>query len=81
MPSKGFRRVVSRSRRRKRATRAGRASSPLPRRIRDGAMNPASGVREELVARVRSEIRAGTYDTDEKFEIALSRMLSGLSRD
>ena len=31
-------------------------------------------VRHELVARVRREIVAGTYDTPDKFEAALDRM-------
>jgi hypothetical protein len=32
-------------------------------------------IRYELVARVRREIAAGTYDTPEKFNAALARML------
>ncbi|MBL8799487.1 MAG: hypothetical protein JNM56_36735 [Planctomycetia bacterium] len=36
------------------------------------------GVRSELVRRVRREIAAGTYDTPEKFEAALERMLDDL---
>lgn len=34
-----------------------------------------TGIRTDLVARVRREIAAGTYDTPEKFEIAFDRML------
>ncbi|MDO4571496.1 MAG: hypothetical protein Q4D38_14015 [Planctomycetia bacterium] len=34
-------------------------------------------VRIDLVARIQKEIAAGTYDTDEKLEIALERMLNG----
>jgi len=37
-------------------------------------MTPDPDVRLELVARVRQEIRAGTYDTPEKLEAALDRM-------
>lgn len=33
------------------------------------------GIRHELVNRVRAEIMAGTYDTDEKMDIALARLL------
>jgi len=33
------------------------------------------GIRHDLVARIRSEIEAGTYETDEKLDIALGRML------
>ena len=35
----------------------------------------ADGIRHELVNRVRAEIMAGTYDTDEKMDIALARLL------
>ncbi len=38
------------------------------------ATNANSDIRLDLVNRVRAEIAAGTYYTDEKFEIALSRM-------
>ena len=34
------------------------------------------GIRPELVARVRREIRQGTYETLEKFELAFERMLN-----
>jgi hypothetical protein len=33
-----------------------------------------SEIRQELVARVRQEIRDGTYDTPEKFQAALDRL-------
>lgn len=36
--------------------------------------NANSDIRVDLVNRVRAEIAAGTYYTDEKFEIALNRM-------
>jgi hypothetical protein len=36
-------------------------------------------VRSELVERVRREIEAGTYDTPEKWEAALDRLLEHLS--
>jgi hypothetical protein len=36
------------------------------------------GIRHELVARVRREIAAGVYDTPEKLEVALERMLDRL---
>jgi hypothetical protein len=38
----------------------------------------AQGYRADLVARVRKEIAAGTYDTPEKWEIALARLLQQL---
>ncbi len=33
------------------------------------------GIRTDLVARIRAEIAAGTYETPEKLEIALDRLL------
>jgi Anti-sigma-28 factor, FlgM len=38
----------------------------------------APEVRQELIARIRQEIQAGTYDTAEKFEAALERMTAQL---
>lgn len=35
-------------------------------------------VRTDLVAQVKAEIEAGTYDTQEKLDIAISRMLNEL---
>ena len=40
-----------------------------------------SPIRWELVNRVRLEIEAGTYDTPEKMEIALDRLLEQLGRE
>jgi len=40
-----------------------------------------AGIRADLVARVRQEIADGTYDTPEKFEIALARLLARLDRE
>lgn len=34
-----------------------------------------TAVRQDLVNRVKQEIATGVYDTDEKFEIALDRLL------
>ena len=39
------------------------------------------GIRRALVSRVRKEIAAGVYDTPEKFELALERMLGRLGQD
>jgi len=33
------------------------------------------GIRQDLVDRIRSEIQAGTYETEEKLNIALDRLL------
>lgn len=37
--------------------------------------------RQDLIARVRREIELGIYDTPEKFEIALNRLLDALQAD
>jgi negative regulator of flagellin synthesis FlgM len=62
---------------------------PLPARPRAFAMSSerpnqkASGeaIRMDLVARVRREIAAGTYDTPEKWEAALERLLDRMERE
>ncbi|MFL5339619.1 MAG: hypothetical protein ACJ8F7_05565 [Gemmataceae bacterium] len=41
--------------------------------VRDGS------IRHELVARIRREIEAGTYDTPDKLDTALARMLERLA--
>jgi hypothetical protein len=38
-------------------------------------------IRHELVERIRREIAAGTYETPEKWEAALRRLLEGLERE
>ena len=40
--------------------------------------NEGAPIRQDLVSRVRQEIAAGTYDTPEKFELALDKMLGEL---
>ncbi|MBQ9872968.1 MAG: flagellar biosynthesis anti-sigma factor FlgM [Thermoguttaceae bacterium] len=42
------------------------------------AMTP-NEIRVDLVNRVRAEIAAGTYYTDEKFDIAISRMFDSFA--
>jgi Anti-sigma-28 factor, FlgM len=42
------------------------------------ALENADEVRIDLVERVRREIAAGTYDTPEKFALALERLLDDL---
>ncbi len=49
----------------------------MPETPRDTASSQQK-YRADLVARVRSAIAAGTYDTPEKWEIALSRLLDDL---
>ena len=59
---------------------------PLPTNGESSIMNPTENshrpednpIRWELVERVREEIEAGVYDTPEKWEIALDRLLNQL---
>ena len=52
------------------AAEAGRGEAPGP-----------DGIRRDLVARVRAEIAAGTYDTEEKWRLAEERLLAGRRGD
>ena len=74
-------------RRRGAAGRVGRIR-PAPAgfaRLTEGPpVNPPlyeADVRHDLVARVRQEIQAGTYDTAEKLEAALDRLAARLAAD
>ena len=40
-----------------------------------------SGLREQRLAQIKSAIENGTYDTPEKLELALGRMLDQIARD
>ena len=51
--------------------------SPLGRMLDGIARLPE--IRHEKVEAIRREIAAGTYDTDEKFELALDRMMDDIS--
>lgn len=42
-------------------------------------MNDMPSIRTELVSRVRAEIAAGTYETDEKIDLALDVMMDEIS--
>lgn len=46
----------------------------------EGANRASEGgeIRYELVNRIRDEIAAGTYDTPERFDVAMERLLSRL---
>jgi hypothetical protein len=46
--------------------------------LTEGTETEVGGIRTALVERVRREIAAGTYDTPEKFEMALDRLLDRL---
>ena len=45
------------------------------------ARKEGAPIRTELVERIRNEIAAGTYDTQEKWEAALDRMLDHMEKD
>jgi hypothetical protein len=42
---------------------------------------PADGIRGELVERVRREIAAGTYENEDKLEIALAKLFQAIDVD
>lgn len=52
--------------------------SPAPKKPRKPRKD-ARPIRHDLVERVRKEIAAGTYDTEEKWEAALERLLERLN--
>jgi hypothetical protein len=63
--------------------RLGQADPPTetkpPRKSRKRSSE--SAIRAGLVARVRAEIAAGTYDTPEKWDAALDALLERLERE
>jgi hypothetical protein len=62
-----------------RVRRVPRPAPPGPARLPEHSrMTPEPDVRLELVARVRQEIRAGTYDTPEKLQAAVDRLAACL---
>jgi hypothetical protein len=71
--------------RRGRVRRSPPHATPGSDRIKEEhRMNPQLGepdVRDDLVTRVRLEIRAGTYDTSEKLQAALDRLAARLDSD
>jgi hypothetical protein len=56
-------------------------AGPAPPPQRRRSTKEAKPIRTELVERVRKEIAAGTYDTDEKWEAALECLLGRLDTD
>lgn len=64
----------------------GKQPAALPRKKRSrrvGGKNQSrrcgSGIRQELVDKIRQEIEAGVYETQEKWEAALERLLEHLN--
>lgn len=53
------------------------AAAPRKRQRRSSG---GAGIRQDLVDRVRKEIVDGVYDTTEKWEAALDRLLDALER-
>src|SRR5438132_2997480 len=56
------------------------AQPPPPKKRRKSSKDEKL-IRTELVDRIRKEIAAGTYDTEEKWEAALDNMLGRLDVD
>jgi hypothetical protein len=54
------------------------ATAPAKATRTKSSKTEETGIREQLVARIRSEIEAGTYDTPKKWEAALDRLLERL---
>lgn len=59
-------------------TRSASTKTTTKKRKRGKRRSSAAPIRTELVARVRREIAAGTYDTPEKWHVALERLLDDL---
>lgn len=53
--------------------------SAVGKLLDDASRTP--GVREQRLAEIKAAIEAGTYDTPEKLELALSRMVEQLKLD
>lgn len=51
---------------------------PLKKAKNHSRQDHIPGHRQELIARIRLEIAAGTYDTPEKWDLALERLLGRL---
>ena len=83
MPQNGFHRFAKGSRRRTRLSRTRPISPKVLARIKTESNRERNRIeamaipeiRRELVARVRAAIHAGTYDTTEKFDLALERLI------
>jgi hypothetical protein len=57
------------------------ASAPSGATETNGDNVTDNEIRTDLVRRVRAEIAAGNYDTPEKWEVALERLLDRLSQE
>jgi hypothetical protein len=57
--------------------RRGRFRRPVPQ----SSGHPQPDIRPDLVERIRREIAEGTYETPEKWQAALDRLLERLAED
>ncbi len=62
---------------------SGSKEGPLPQTssVESTSLPDTQPFRADLVERVRRQIAAGTYDTPEKFEIALDRLMRRLDEE
>ncbi len=88
MPQSGFRRISFRRIRHSRHSKriSLRASPCLSEKlVEELRMEPQimddTGIRHELVSRIREEIRNGTYESSAKLEAAFTKMLLQYSAD
>jgi anti-sigma28 factor (negative regulator of flagellin synthesis) len=63
------------------AAREAGPSKPTRKKCRKQDAQEDKHIRKELVERVRREIEAGTYDTPEKWDAALDRLLERMNGD
>ena len=63
------------------STAEGAPKPDKPKRKRKKSSKESTPMRMELVERIRKEIAAGTYDTQEKWDAALDRLLDRLDGD
>jgi hypothetical protein len=52
---------------------------PTPPACETDSAAPSGTIRQDLIARVRLQIAAGTYDTPERWDAALDRLCCRLS--
>jgi len=57
------------------------ADTPIEKTRESSPKKEENGIRKDLVERIRREIAAGTYDTPEKWDAALDRLLGSLDQD
>jgi len=60
---------------------AEKSSPPEKTPAKKKNLKEMAGIRKDLVERIRAEIAAGNYDTPEKWDAALDRLLERLQGD